>query len=92
MHENKVVHCDLKGANILVDHEGKVKLCDFGQSKLFESSFSVSDLNNAISGSLPWMAPEVVMNKGLRRKADIWSLGCLIIELAKAGNPWEDQL
>lgn len=90
MHENKVIHCDLKGANVLVDHNGIVKLSDFGCAKLFESSFSMSDLNGAIRGSLPWMAPEVVMNKGLRRKADIWSLGCLMIELAVGGNPWGD--
>lgn len=52
----------------------------------------MSDFNGAIRGSLPWMAPEVVMNKGIRRKADIWSLGCLMIELAVGGNPWGNQL
>ena len=87
-----MIHCDLKGANVLVDHNGIVKLSDFGCAKLFESSFSMSDLNGAIRGSLPWMAPEVVMNKGLRRKADIWSLGCLMIELAVGGNPWGNLL
>lgn len=38
------------------------------------------------------MAPEVLMNKGIRRKADVWSLGCLIIEMAVAGNPWGTEL
>jgi len=37
------------------------------------------------------MAPEVVMNKGVHRKADVWSLGCLIIEMALAGNPWGNE-
>lgn len=69
-----------------------MKLSDFGCAKLFESSFSMSDFNGVIRGSLPWMAPEVLMNKGIRRKADIWSLGCLIIELAVAGNPWGNML
>ena len=41
-----------------------------------------------MTGSLPWMAPEVSRNEGIRRKSDIWSLGCLLIELAVAGNPW----
>lgn len=34
------------------------------------------------------MAPEIIMNQGIHRKADIWSLGCLVIEMAIAGNPW----
>jgi serine/threonine protein kinase len=38
------------------------------------------------------MAPEVLLNKGIRRKADIWSLGCLVIEMALAGNPWGNDL
>lgn len=93
LHQNKVVHCDLKGANVLVDESGQlVKLTDFGAAKLFESSFSTSDMNGAIRGSLAWMAPEVLMNKGIRRKADIWSLGCLIIEMAVGGNPWGTEL
>jgi serine/threonine protein kinase len=93
LHSNKVVHCDLKGANVLVDEATqKVKLTDFGCAKLFESSISHSDMNGAIRGSLAWMAPEVLMNKGIRRKADIWSLGCLVIEMAVGGNPWGSEL
>ena len=93
LHANKVVHCDLKCANVLVD-EAKhvVKLTDFGSAKLFENSFSQNDLGGAIRGSLAWMAPEVMTNKGIRRKADIWSLGCLIIEMAVGGNPWGNEL
>jgi serine/threonine protein kinase len=56
------VHCDLKGANVLVDSDGKVKLSDFGCSKLFENSCSQSDFNGIIRGSLAWIAPEVLKN------------------------------
>lgn len=38
------------------------------------------------------MAPEVLMNKGIRRRADIWSLGCLILEMAVGGNPWGNEV
>jgi serine/threonine protein kinase len=38
------------------------------------------------------MAPEVILNKGIRRRSDIWSLGCLIIEMAVGGNPWGEEL
>lgn len=88
LHKNKVVHCDLKGANILVDSNGKIKLADFGCSKTFEASFS--NLKGQIKGSLPWMAPELIVNKGYGRKADVWSLGCCLVEMAIGGNPWGD--
>jgi serine/threonine protein kinase len=38
------------------------------------------------------MAPEILQGKGVRRKADIWSFGCTLIEMAVAGNPWGEQL
>jgi serine/threonine protein kinase len=38
------------------------------------------------------MAPEVLLNKGVRRKADVWSLGCLVLEMASGGNPWGQEL
>jgi serine/threonine protein kinase len=38
------------------------------------------------------MAPEILTNKGIHRKADIWSLGCLVIEMAKGGNPWGHEI
>lgn len=87
------MHGDLKGANVLVDETGKiVKLTDFGCAKYLESSVSQSDINVAIRGSLGWMAPEVLQSKGIRRKADVWSLGCMVIEMAVGGNPWGNEL
>lgn len=78
---------------MLVDDSRKnVKLTDFGSAKLVESSISQSDINCAIRGSLAWMAPEVLNNRGIRRKADVWSLGCTVIEMAVGGNPWGNEL
>lgn len=37
------------------------------------------------------MAPEIIMNKGIHRKADIWSLGCVVLEMALGGNPWGNE-
>jgi len=79
-----VVHRDIKGANILVDLNFCVKLADFGCSKCSDITTSFTAL-----GSIPWMAPEVIQQQaGHGRKADIWSLGCTIIEMATAEKPW----
>ena len=70
-----MIHRDIKGANLLVDSEGTIKLADFGCSKLLESSYSHNDLLMSLKGSIPWMAPEVITQTGHGRKADIWSVG-----------------
>jgi serine/threonine protein kinase len=79
-----VVHRDIKGANVLVDLEFCVKLADFGCSKCSNDTKSFTTL-----GSVPWMAPEVISQEGGHgRKADIWSFGCTVIEMASAEKPW----
>merc|ERR1719460_2963989 len=60
-----------------------VKLADFGCSK---RSFGTAV--HTLRGSIPWMAPEVMCQSGYGRKADIWSLGCVLIEMATAEAPW----
>lgn len=79
-----VVHRDIKGANILVSLEFCVKLADFGCSKRSDCTKSLTTI-----GSIPWMAPEVIQQQdGHGRKADIWSLGCTLIEMVTAEKPW----
>jgi serine/threonine protein kinase len=79
-----VVHRDIKGANLLADLSFNVKLADFGCSKRDDMTTSFTTV-----GSIPWMAPEVIQHKeGYGRKADIWSVGCTVIEMATAQKPW----
>merc|ERR1740129_1075254 len=78
-----VLHRDIKGANILVGMDCHVKLSDFGCSKRTTDTKS-----HSMRGSIPWMAPEVIKQTGYGRMADIWSLGCVTIEMGTAKHPW----
>jgi len=82
-----VVHRDIKGANVLVGLDCKVKLSDFGCSKRAMETFS-----RTMKGSIPWMAPEVIAHTGYGRAADVWSFGCVMIEMATGNRPWGDCL
>ncbi|XP_058089758.1 mitogen-activated protein kinase kinase kinase 3-like isoform X2 [Magnolia sinica] len=85
LHGKNTVHRDIKGANILVDPNGEIKLADFGMAKHITSCTSVL----SFKGSPYWMAPEVIMNfSGYNLAVDIWSLGCTIIEMATSKPPW----
>ncbi|XP_068497317.1 mitogen-activated protein kinase kinase kinase 1-like isoform X4 [Phaseolus vulgaris] len=85
LHDRNVIHRDIKCANILVDATGSVKLADFGLAK-------VTKLNNvnSVGGSLYWMAPEVVnlRSRGYGLAADIWSLGCTVLEMLTRQPPY----
>lgn len=81
-----VLHRDIKCANLLVEARFRVKLADFGCSKQDADTRTFTTV-----GSVPWMAPEVISNQnGYGRKADIWSLGCTVLEMATAQKPWGD--
>lgn len=83
--EPPVLHRDIKGANVLVGLDQSVKLSDFGCSK---RTMENSMMAHTLKGSIPWMAPEVISNTGYGRRADIWSFGCVLIEMATAQSPW----
>jgi len=89
LHGRKIVHRDLKGGNVLVSREGFVKLADFGASKAFKDT-TITDGMKSLKGSAFWMAPEVIKCTGYGRKADIWSLGCTVIEMLTGKHPWPD--
>ncbi|KAI1484111.1 kinase-like domain-containing protein [Daldinia eschscholtzii] len=95
LHNRDIIHRDIKGANILVDNKGTIKISDFGISKKLEASNILSGANNnkhrpSLQGSVFWMAPEVVKQTSYTRKADIWSLGCLVVEMMTGAHPFPD--
>ena len=134
LHAQRVAHRDVKGANILVEKSGRVKLADFGMAKTLVERVSASGRHESlagaptsernatatetatdpeietvskasrpigspergasggsagVAGSAFWMAPEVVRrHKDVGAEADIWSLGCVVLEMATGEPPW----
>ncbi|XP_042482219.1 mitogen-activated protein kinase kinase kinase NPK1-like [Macadamia integrifolia] len=90
LHKNGIMHRDIKGANILVDNKGCIKLADFGASKKVVELATISGAKS-MKGTPYWMAPEVILQTGHSFSADIWSVGCTVIEMATGKPPWSQQ-
>lgn len=91
LHEQGVIHRDIKGANILTTKAGLVKLADFGvATKLTEAEAGGADISQAVVGTPYWMAPEVIEMAGVCAASDVWSVGCTVIELLTGVPPYYD--
>lgn len=102
LHKKNIIHRDIKGANILIDIRGCVKITDFGISKKLSPLNSGNDDNHnddgkdkqnkraSLQGSVYWMAPEVVKQTATTEKVDIWSTGCVVIEMFTGRHPYPD--
>ncbi|MGH0154473.1 UNVERIFIED_CONTAM: hypothetical protein FKN15_046833 [Acipenser sinensis] len=90
LHSNMIVHRDIKGANILRDSAGNVKLGDFGASKRLQTICMSGTGIRSVTGTPYWMSPEVISGEGYGRKADVWSLGCTVVEMLTEKPPWAE--
>ncbi|CCE61773.1 hypothetical protein TPHA_0B01010 [Tetrapisispora phaffii CBS 4417] len=112
LHRKNIIHRDIKGANILIDIKGCVKITDFGISKKLSPLNKINAENNeespeknekvrpqenekinkrvSLQGSVYWMAPEVVRQTAATEKIDIWSTGCVIIEMYTGRHPFPE--
>ncbi|XP_019094884.1 PREDICTED: mitogen-activated protein kinase kinase kinase ANP1 [Camelina sativa] len=90
LHNHAIMHRDIKGANILVDNKGCIKLADFGASKQVAELATITGAKS-MKGTPYWMAPEVILQTGHSFSADIWSVGCTVIEMVTGKAPWSQQ-
>ncbi|KAG7546034.1 Protein kinase domain, partial [Arabidopsis suecica] len=82
LHERGIVHCDLKSQNVLVEENGVLKIADMGCAKSVATS--------EFSGTPAFMAPEVARGEEQRFPADVWALGCTVIEMMTGSSPWPE--
>eukprot|EP01134_Creolimax_fragrantissima_P000257 CFRG0257T1 len=92
MHENKMVHRDIKAGNVLLTNSGEVKLADFGVSAM---NIKTNQARDTFIGTPYWMAPEVIACETSKEdpyndRCDIWSLGITAIEFAQMNPPYHD--
>ena len=95
LHEPTKRHCrltfeqDLKADNILVEESGVCKISDFGISKKAEDLYRGGRAYTMMKGTVYWMAPEVLSSdQGYDAKVDIWSVGCVAVEMWTGMRPW----
>lgn len=95
-HERGIVHRDLNSANVIITHNGRAKVLDFGlarqmrESEIDEATKSHATLTapGTVMGTLAYMAPEQLRAENADERSDIWALGVVIFEMAAGERPF----
>lgn len=87
LHGKGILHLDVKPANMLVTHQGAVKLGDFGTT-MFLNKAAGTVMTGQTTGTPAYMAPEIISSGKFYRGSDIWAWACSVIEMASGELPW----
>jgi mitogen-activated protein kinase kinase kinase len=97
LHGEGVAHKDLKSNNVLMFNDEAVKLTDYALAELYDARLTDqgkmkgrAEIGFSRGDSLPYMAPEVIKNQGFSEKADVWSVGCILVEMMTGKVPWSN--
>ncbi|XP_059147597.1 uncharacterized protein LOC131935253 [Physella acuta] len=88
LHQNKILHLDIKGTNILIENKNSIKIADFGLSKFIAKEHDLQAINGC--GTPGYTAPEVLagdLKLEFYSKADIWSVGCTVVQMLTQKRP-----
>ena len=92
LHQNGIIHCNLKPSNIIIDEFGNVKICDFKKA-LNANKMTIQDIKRNKTAMTPcYTAPELFSENGIYSfKTDLWALGCIMYEMAIGQVPFFEE-
>jgi len=95
-HRENVIHRDLKPGNLRINPDGQLKILDFGLAKLLDPVDEKAETANitsqmAISGTMPYMAPEVLRAQPIDARTDVWAAGAVLYEMATGKRAFPDR-